>query len=29
MKDLMTPEGMGQGVAQLADRWREMGILDA
>lgn len=29
MKDLMTPQGMGQGVAELAERWREMGILEA
>lgn len=29
MKDLMTPQGMGQGVAELSEKWREMGILEA
>ena len=29
MKDLMTPQGMGQGVAELGDKWREMGVLEA
>jgi hypothetical protein len=29
MKDLMTAEGMGQGVAELSEKWREMGILEA
>lgn len=29
MKDLMTPQGMGQGVAELSERWREMGILES
>jgi len=28
MKDLMTPQGMGQGVAELSDKWREMGVLE-
>jgi MOB kinase activator 1 len=28
LKDLMTPQGMGQGVAELSDKWREMGILE-
>ena len=28
MKDLMTPQGMGQGVAELGEKWREMGILE-
>ncbi|WRT69095.1 uncharacterized protein IL334_006078 [Kwoniella shivajii] len=29
MKDLMTNQGMGQGVAELSEKWREMGILEA
>lgn len=29
MKELMTPQGMGQGVAELSERWREMGILES
>ena len=29
MTDLMTPQGMGQGVAELSEKWREMGILEA
>jgi MOB kinase activator 1 len=28
MKDLMTQQGMGEGVVLLADKWRDMGILE-
>jgi hypothetical protein len=29
MKELMTPQGLGQGVGELAEKWREMGVLEA
>ncbi|WVO15449.1 hypothetical protein L204_103107 [Cryptococcus depauperatus] len=29
MKDLMTAQGMGQGVAELSEKWRQMGILES
>ncbi|AFR96113.1 mps1 binder [Cryptococcus neoformans] len=29
MKDLMTTQGMGQGVAELSEKWRQMGILES
>jgi len=28
VKDLMTPQGMGQGVAELGEKWSEMGVLE-
>jgi len=28
IKDLMGPQGAGQGVAMLQDRWVEMGVLE-
>ena len=28
MQDLMTQQGMGQGVAELGEKWRDMGILE-
>ncbi len=28
IKDLMTLQGMGQGVAELGEKWREMGTLE-
>jgi hypothetical protein len=28
MKDLMTQQGLSEGVVLLADKWRDMGILE-